>query len=233
MKQLNILILGLFFSLLACEKSEIPTYNDLTSERYVYSQRVKDSTEVSFVFYPGQTEIKVPFAVQISGAGLVDEYVHVKLVPEGTTADAALFEVPEKFVARAGHRYDTCWITVKKGAVLDLEKVRLQVRLVDGEDIKAGRSDCLDFVIWFSNLMSKPKWWDSYVTSYYFGTYTDEKLAAIMEFFGRDLAGSDESQFRQYALEFKQHLKERKAAGDPLKEKNGSEMTVPVLGNLV
>ena len=81
--------------------------------------------------------------------------------------------------------------------------------------------------------MSKPKWWDSYVTSYYFGTYTDEKLAAIMEFFGRDLAGSDESQFRQYALEFKQHLKERKAAGDPLKEKNGSEMTVPVLGNLV
>jgi hypothetical protein len=233
MKKLNILILGLFFGLLACEKSDIPTYEDLTTERYVYSQRIKDSTEVSFVFYPGQTEIKVPFAVQISGAGLVDEYIKLQVVPEGTTADASLYEVPEQCVARAGHRYDTCWITVKKGAVLDSEKVRLQVKLVDSKDIRAGRTDCLDFVIWFSNKMSKPTWWTSTVQSYYFGPYTEEKLAAMMEFFGKDLVGSNDSQFRQYAIEFKQYLKQQKEAGKPLKEKNGAEMTVPVLGNLV
>ncbi len=233
MKKLNILILGLFFALLACEQGEIPTYEDLTTERYVFSQKVNDSTEVSFVFYPGQTEIKVPFAVQITGAGLVDEHIKLEVVPEGTTADASLYEVSEYYVARAGQRFDTCWITVKKAAVLDTEKVRLKLRLVDSEDIRAGRTDCLTFVIWFSNKMSKPSWWSSTVQSYYFGPYTEEKLAAMMEFFGKDLVGSNDSQFRQYAIEFKQYLKQQKEAGKPLKEKNGAEMTVPVLGNLV
>jgi len=171
--------------------------------------------------------------VQISGASDKDEYFKLAVVPEGTTADASLYEVPERSVARVGHRYDTVWITLKKAEILNTQKFRLQVRVVDGETIKPGRADCRDFVIWFHNMMAKPSWWSSTVTNYYFGTYTEEKLTAIYDFFGKDLKGATDSQFRQYALEFKQYLKEQKAAGTPVLEKNGSEMTVPVLGNLI
>jgi hypothetical protein len=53
----------LFFlvAIFGCKEQPIPTYEDLTSDRYIYFGRSeKDSLEVSFMFYPGQKVIDLP-----------------------------------------------------------------------------------------------------------------------------------------------------------------------------
>ena len=51
-------VLFLLVAIFGCKEQPIPTYEDLTSDRYIYFGRSeKDSIEVSFLFYPGQKVI--------------------------------------------------------------------------------------------------------------------------------------------------------------------------------
>jgi len=81
-------------------------------------------------------------------------------------------------------------------------------------------------IIWFHNNLVKPGWWTSTVTSYYLGSYSEAKYKLFLEVVKVDLDGADNSLIRHYALVFKKYLEDRKAAGDPALEDNGTEMTV-------
>lgn len=237
MKKINILLLMFCMSLMACQKEEVPTYDDLTADRYISTVKsYRDSSDFSFVPYPGQVEYSFPIAVRSTGAGLVDEYYRFEVDTERTTAEALMYEVPEKSVMRAGQEVDTCWIKLKYVASMDTAKVRLVVKLVETEDFKLGQSSYREHVIWFHNFIKQPAWWDNSVKGNYFGNYTEAKYRAMLNFFGKDLFDgppADLSLARQYALEFKAYLKERKEAGNPLLEANGTEMEVPILGNFI
>ena len=224
--------MGLLF--FACQKENIPTYDDLTSDRYVYTARFwYDSTEISFFFYPGETEILFPISVRSTGAGLIDEYFKLNVVDSLTTAPASLYEIPDKSVMRAGYAFDTCWVKLKYDPILDIDKVRLVLKLTETDDFKVGRTECQEVIIWFHNLIAKPSWWTSSVTSYYLGNYSDKKYTTYLDAIGVDLSGKNDSELRHYALLFKKWLKEQKAAGNTVYEEDGNEMIVPVLGNLV
>lgn len=237
MKQIHIIVLIFCLSLVACQKDEIPTYDDLTGDRFISTVKShRDSSDFSFIPYPGVTEFLFPIEVRSTGAGLVDEYYRFEVDTARTTADASMYEIPEQSIMHAGQECDTCYITLKYVPSMDTEKVRLVVRLVETEDFKLGQPSYREHTIWYHNFIKCPAWWDNSVKGNYFGNYTEEKYRAMLDFFGKDLfegPPADLSLARQYALEFKAYLKQRKEAGNPLREANGEEMQVPILGNYI
>ncbi len=237
MKKINMILLVFCLSLLACQKEEIPTYDDLTKDRYISTVKsYRDSSDFSFIPYPGMTEYLFPIVVRSTGAGLKDEYFRFEVDTARTTATVSMYEIPNQSVMRAGQECDTCWIKLKYAPSMDTIKVRLVVKLVETEDFKLGQASYREHTLWIHNFIKKPAWWDSSVTGNYFGNYSDAKYQAMLDFFGKDLfegPPADLSLARQYALEFKAHLKQRKADGNPLLEANGSEMEVPILGNFI
>ncbi|MDR2130874.1 MAG: DUF4843 domain-containing protein [Odoribacteraceae bacterium] len=233
----NIFLSTAFILLLACgcEQQDIPTYNDLTSDRYVYLYRAwTDSTETSFFFYPGQTEILYPVSVRSTGTSDQDETYKIAAVAELTTAPAGTYEIPAAPVMRAGRDIDTCYIKLKLADILNTTKVRLVIQLQPSEHFLPGRTEYREAIIWFHNIIAKPAWWTSTVTSQYLGEYSDEKYTLFLDVVGVDLRGATDSQLRNYALVFKKYLTDKKNMDPPetVYEKDGREMTVTVLGNL-
>lgn len=88
-------------------------------------------------------------------------------------------------------------------------------------------------IIWFHNIIAKPKWWNSNVVNYYLGKYSDEKYQLFLDKIKVDLTNATDSELRNYSLLFKKYLTDEKAAGRTVYEKDGSEMEVAVLGNLI
>ncbi|HHU25501.1 MAG TPA: DUF4843 domain-containing protein [Bacteroidales bacterium] len=226
-------VLFLLVAIFGCKEQPIPTYEDLTSDRYIYFGRSeKDSIEVSFLFYPGQKVIDLPLPVNATGVGYVDEKFKLFVVEDLTTAPKTTYEVQDTYTMRKGTRRDTCYVKLKYDKLLDTKKVRLVVQIRDAEDFLAGRTDYRTIIIWFHNILSKPPWWTSSVTSYYLGAYSDKKYTLFLEVVGVDLTGADDNLLRHYSLLFKKYLSDQKAKGTPVLEEDGTEMVVAVLGNL-
>lgn len=234
MNKLYLLFLLVVLTTYGCSQQDIPTYDDLTSDRYVYFNRAEsDSTETSFFFFPGQDEIRYPIAVRCTGAGLKDETFKLAVVEKYTTAPPDTYEIPLDPVMRAGRGIDTCWMTFKKTDLLNTTKVRLVVQLEESDDFLVGRTEYRVAIFWFHNIIAKPAWWDSNFATRYMGNYSDKKYQLFLDVVNVDLTGANDSAKRHYSLIFKKYLKDRKEAGDTVYEKDGTEMTVNVLGNLV
>lgn len=220
-------ILGIFCALVGCRREEIPTYADSTSERFIYFSRSEsDSTDLSFYSYPGETSIKYPIAVQSSGYSTQDAEFKISVMEEYTTAETSDYALPDKYIFRGGIERDTIYVRFNYSPKLDDEKIRLVIRLDSNENFSQGPSTNIVAVIWVHNNIVKPAWWTSSVSSYYLGPYTDEKYREFLNVVKVDLTDADNSTIRNYALIFKQYLAARKAAGDPVLEKDGTEMTV-------
>lgn len=234
MKNIYLLVISIVGLLTSCEREGIPTYNDLTSNRYLYLYRAEtDSTETSFFFYPGETTIEFPISVRCTGRGDQDQTYKIAVVDEYTTAPAETYEIPENPVMRAGRDRDTCYIKLKYNPILDTQKVRLVVEIKDSENFLAGRTEYRVAIIWFHNIIAQPKWWNSNVINYYLGKYSDEKYQLFLDVIKVDLTNATDSELRNYSLLFKKYLNDEKEAGRTVYEKDGSEMEVAVLGNLI
>jgi hypothetical protein len=234
MKKIYIAAVVLLFAL-GCEQQGIPTYDDMTSDRYVYLYRLwTDSTETSFFFYPGQAEILYPVSVRSTGASDKDETYKIAVVEQRTTAPAGTYEIPANPVMRAGRAIDTCYIKLKLTDLLNTTKVRLVIALQDSDDFLVGRTEYREAIIWFHNIIAKPAWWTSTVTSQYLGDYSDKKYRLFLDVVGVDLKGANDSQLRNYTLIFKKYLTDQKNMTPPqtVYEDDGREMTVNVLGNI-
>ena len=230
---LHIIMIGAIYSLCSCSKEEILTYNNNTSERFIHFEKSEaDSSDISFFTYPGETEIYFPVVVESSGFSNQNEEYKIVVMDEYTTAAPSDYEIPDKFVFKAGAVNDTCYIKLKYSSKLDANKVRIVIRLASNENFTEGESTYRVAVIWFHNIISQPNWWTSTVTSYYLGTYSDLKYSLFNSVVGVDLTDADESTIRHYALVFKQYLEEQKAAGITILEANGTEMTVVAGGKL-
>ncbi len=83
----------------------------------------------------------------------------------------------------------------------------------------------------FSDMVSKPSWWDDDVTDFYLGEYSEKKFKLFMEVTKvGDLSDSNESEIRSYAIIFKYYLIKEKEEGRTVYEEDGSEMNVSVIG---
>ena len=233
MKYIYIIVIGAIYSLYSCSKEEILTYNNNTSERFIYFEKSEaDSSDISFFTYPGEIEINFPVVVKSSGFSNQDEEYKIVVMDEYTTALSSDYKIPDKLIFKAGAIKDTCYIKLKYSSKLDSDKVRVVIKLANNENFTEGESMYQVAIIWFHNIISQPDWWTSTVTSYYLGTYSDLKYSLFNSIVGVDLTDADESTIRHYALVFKQYLEEQKAAGNTVLEADKTEMTVVAGGRL-
>ena len=211
----------------ACAKENIPTYKEASGERYIYFAKAEqDSSDVSFYSYPGQTVIEYPVVVKSTGYSTSEGTFSVNVMKEYTTAGDGDYSLAEKFTFRPESQVDTFYVKLNYSSKLDNEKVRIVLELEETPDFKLGMTDSRVAIIWFHNNLVKPSWWNSSVSAYYLGTYSDAKYKLFLEVVKVDLDGADNSLIRHYTLVFKKYLEDRKAAGNPALEEDGTEITV-------
>ena len=211
----------------ACAKENIPTYKEVSGERYIYFAKAEqDSSDVSFYSYPGQKVIEYPIVVKSTGYSTSEGTFSVNVLKEYTTAGDGDYSLAEKFTFRPESQVDTFYVKLNYSSKLDNEKVRIVLELEGTPDFKLGMTDSRVAIIWFHNNLVKPSWWSSSVSSYYLGPYSDAKYKLFLEVVKVDLDGADNSLIRHYTLVFKKYLEDRKAAGNPALEEDGTEITV-------
>lgn len=211
----------------ACAKENIPTYKEVSGERYIYFAKAEqDSSDVSFYSYPGQKVIEYPIVVKSTGYSTSEGTFSVNVLKEYTTAGDGDYSLSEKFTFRPESPVDTFYVKLNYSSKLDNEKVRIVLELEETPDFKLGMTDSRVAIIWFHNNLVKPSWWSSSVSAYYLGPYSDAKYKLFLEVVKVDLDGADNSLIRHYTLVFKKYLEDRKAAGNPALEEDGTEITV-------
>jgi len=147
------------------------------------------------------------------------------------SASDANYSLPASFTLKAGHLTDTAWITVKKTPDLAVKPVRLVLKITASDDLKVGQSDYALSILYISNIIAKPDWWDQNMTDNFLGDYSDKKYKLFIQVTGvSDLDPNDDSQERYYTILFKDYLLREKDAGRTVYEDNGTEMTVAFIG---
>lgn len=225
-----ILFICLFALFHGCTRDNIDVYQD---NNYIqFSKYLADSSMCSFLAYPNEEELLFPVIVEVVGFPVPqDREYQISVFGDYTTASQEHYELPEHFIMKAGCVVDTCWIVFKKTEDLATESQRLTIQLDETSDFELGQVEKRRNIIYVSNVISKPEWWTSSVTSSYLGKYSDKKYRLFIEQTGKaDLDPDNITELRYYSIIFKNYLLKEKDAGRTVKEEDGTEMTVSLIG---
>lgn len=229
MKNKLFIILALVLVWIGCDERDIPTYGGV---RYIeFENETIDSTIFTFVYYPNNEYYDFPIAVKIAGLSADrDLNYSIRVDEELSTAEAKHYIMPGETIIRKGVYRDTCYVRLNKTEDLTDSKVKLVLRLEETQDLGIGKLENAVAIIQFSNMVDRPAWWDTNITTYYLGEYSDEKFTLFIKVTGADdLSDASNSEKRALALKFKQYLIDH--AGEPeTMEKDGQPMTVTVPG---
>ncbi len=223
-------LLTSFLLVLACEKVELETFGDQKFVQFV--DAYQDSTTLTFVFFPNQTTIDYPLQVKLLGR-MEDKDVTYKLrvVEEESTAPSGFYSIPEDQVLRKGKVTDTAQVQFIKQPELETKAYRIVVDVVSTKDASAGETLYSRKVFWISNMIAQPEWWDATIIKSFLGAYSDLKFMEFIKVAGTgDLTDKSWDERRALCLKFKYYLQQQKDAGNPVKEADGANMTVPILG---
>lgn len=220
---LLIVVAFAFISITGCEEEKLTTYS---GDFFVqFAKENSDSTNVSFMFYPGQDYIDFPLVLELVGVAS-SQNLNYKVVAdtEYTTASGQHYSLPETQVFQANSYVDTLYVRLNKTDDLKTKKVRLLLRIESTADLKIGKIEQSTAVIWFSNTLTKPSWWNSDIDSYYLGEYSNKKYELFIQVTGIfDMSDLDVSTQRSYALKLKQYLSD-----NPTLDENNQYIEVPV-----
>ena len=212
-----------FVLITGCEEQKLTTYS---GDYFVQFEKTTiDSTNVSFMFYPGHDYLEFPVVMELVGVA-TEHNLNYKVVadPEFTTATAQHYSIPENQFLRAGRYIDTLYVRLNKTDDLNTNKVRLVLRIESTSDLKIGKIEQSAAVIWLNNSLTKPTWWNSDIDNYYLGTYSNKKYEVFIQVTGIfDMSDLDSSTKRSYALKLKQYLKE-----NPTLDESNQYIEVPV-----
>lgn len=214
----------------SCKKDDIQTYEGSSYIQFV--RGYNDSSLFSFLGMPDENTATVPIAVQIAGMPSdKDRTYKIGIVSGATSAAPANYELPTSFTLRANRTVDTAWITVKKTPDLSTRPVRLVLKIEKTDDFGIGQTDQAVFILYISNVVARPDWWNGNVEGRFLGSYSDKKLLLFIEVTGRpDLDPNNENEIRYYTIIFKNYLLREKDQGRTVFEANGEEMTVSLIG---
>lgn len=211
------------FAATGCEEQKLKTYD---GDNFVqFSKTTSDSTSISFMFYPGKDYIDYPVTLELVGVAS-NSNLKYKVVadPKYTTATSQHYSIPEEQVFRAGRYVDTLYVRLNKTADLTQGKVRLVLRIESTPDLKVGKIEQSTSVIWATNSLTKPLWWNSDIDMYYLGSYSNKKYELFIKVTGIfDISKLDASTKRSHALKLKQYLVE-----NPTLDENNQYIEVPV-----
>lgn len=223
-------VLTMLFIAGACKKSSILTYN---AGSYIqFSHIYTDSSLFSFLAIPDKDTASVALPVQLVGNPANRDRVYkMSVVSALSTATDSNYFLPASFTLKAGQVTDTARIIVRKSAVISVHPVKLVLRLDSTSDLNVGQTEYSVSILYISNILSKPDWWNDYVAGYFLGDYSDKKYKLFIQVTGvADLDPDDDAQLRYYTIEFKNYLLKEKDAGRTVYEDDGSEMTVAMIG---
>jgi hypothetical protein len=221
---------ALMVLVLSCKKDNIDTYGSGAYIQFVRS--FSDSSLFSFLGLPDEDEATVPIPVQIAGVPSdKDRTYKISVMSPQTTANTDNYIIPASFTLRANKVVDTGWITVKKTPDISVKPVKLVLKMEKTNDFEVGQTDHSVFILYISNIVARPDWWDGNVEGRFLGSYSDKKLLLFIEVTGRsNLDPQNEDEIRYYTIIFKNYLLREKDQGRTVYEDNGSEMTVALIG---
>jgi len=226
MKYNIIFFTTILFTLMAatgCEEQKLKTYD---GDNFVqFKKAISDSTNISFMFYPGKDYIEFPVVLELVGvASERDLKYKVTVDNKYTTALSQHYSIPSDQIFRAGRYIDTLYVRLNNTTDLKQKKVRLLLRVESSSDLRIGKIEQSAAVMWITNTLSKPAWWNSDIDSYYLGAYSDKKYELFIQVTNIfNMTGLDASMKRSYALKFKQYLSEH-----PTLDENNQYIEVPV-----
>ena len=212
----------------ACSEDKLDYYSGDSCLQF--KNPMVDSINMSFLLYPGETSHKIGLPLYMIGRpSEVDREFTCKVYASGVDdAPKEAYTLPEKFIFRANAVTDTLWITCNLTEEMSSKSFRLVLMLEESKDFKLGSNGYNGAIIRISNIIAKPAWWnDNPVTKYFLGNYSDAKYRKFIEVTGvADFDSSDVGLVREYTNTFKRYLQKMKELGTPVREDDGSEMTV-------
>lgn len=218
-KYIGLIILLISF-LTACSPEDLMLYDASMRSLYVNTDEGADSTEFSFKHHLGADEYVIRMPVYMNGLPLEeDKTFNVVVDKDLTTARAEDYSVELEQIFHAGILQDYVSITLYRTNHLATDKVRVALRLVPNETFSVSEyigdpgstslpreSDVVRVI--FSDMISKPDWWDDRITMYYLGEYSDEKYTYFIESSGRtDLEGCSSSDIRLILQKFREDIR--------------------------
>lgn len=221
---ISIVAVFALLSITGCEEQKLTTYS---GDYFVqFAKKISDSTNVSFMFYPyHEGYIDFPIALELVGVASPHELTYkVSVDAQYTTATNQQYSLPSVQVLRANRYVDTLYVRLNKTSDLDTKKVRLLLRIESTSDLKVGKIEQSAAVIWFSNTLAKPDWWNSDIDNFYLGEYSNKKYEMFIQITGVfDMSKFDASTKRSYALKLKQYLND-----NPTLDENNQYIELPV-----
>jgi hypothetical protein len=214
----------------ACKKDNIMLYN---GDSYIqFSKSYIDSSLFSFLALPDKDEATVAMPVELVGKPEdKDRTYKIEVDKSLSSAADANYSVPASFTLRAGHIVDTAWITLKKTPDLAVKPVKLVLKIAASDELQTGQAEYTLSILYISNVIARPDWWDENVTDNFLGDYSDKKYKLFIQVTGvSDVDGSDVDELRYYTILFKNYLLKEKDAGRTVYEANGTEMLVALIG---
>lgn len=183
----------IFFSLTVFAGCQENAHTGFESEGAVYFQLspnsgggIRDSITYSFIGNPEQ-EAQIILRVMLMGdASLQARTFKIAVDSEQTTAiEGVHYRAPESvFTLEAGSFYSDIAITLLKADDLDQQTRTLTLTLQAGETLSLGISDRTRARIVFSNIITKPSYWDDYFLDYFFGAWSQVKQQKCAEVLG-------------------------------------------------
>lgn len=162
-------------SVLACNKQEIPVYQQRAGAYFT-----ADSIAYSFIENPGEQSITVNLPISITGdSANYDRKINVTIITDSVTnAQATMYEVNE-IVLKAGKFTTNLPITVKYDQSMDSVEYKILFKMASSEDFPLINLNQRNTLLKFSNKVIKPINWDRLESK--FGTYSTRWWKFIME----------------------------------------------------
>jgi len=191
MKRYNIYVLWLILSMAitSCSEDKLDSF---VENDYLYFNS-EEQTEVgfplqefSFLFEEeAVTSKNVQVPVQLAGRFAEhDRTFNVSIVDSLTTAvegvDYALEQ--QNFILKANEKEGAVIVKVNLTPELDEEKLKIALKIEDGDDFSAGSEGVL--VLSITNRLLKPDWWEILHRPIQFGPFTEKKGGLLMKYMG-------------------------------------------------
>ncbi|MCM1177454.1 MAG: DUF4843 domain-containing protein [Clostridium sp.] len=219
----HIAIFALSALFISCTEEAIGLFDE---QHYLhFTNESKKVSRFSFATAPGLDTYVLDVPVTLIGRSLDEDAEYsVEVVFDGdtpTTASPASFDIPEKPVFHKGIFEDKLPVRLINTEELGQEK-RLVIRIVENGSFRLGPVTCRTAVIYFSNVLSRPDWWDDDMAKIYLGDYSDIKYQQFIIATGvTDLKDKSISEITAYVIEFVYYLRELDANGETVYEKDG------------
>lgn len=193
MKPINyllIILLLLFFN--GCEENSAPYQDTANRLNFVYESYTKDSTtRYTFVYDPA-SKIVDTIWVEISTMGYITDYDRpialVQIPTETNSAEPGVHylefdnqEISKYYLIPSGKNYAKVPIVVLRDPSLKNTEVQLKLGFAPNAHFQQGYKRVGEKLITISDILTQPKYWDTYAEYYITGPYGKVKHQFMMD----------------------------------------------------